>query len=84
METKVDCGRMDRIRRKFGFLNWLDMSVVGSRGGLSLVWKSDVKVSLHSMSINHVIVLVSFTIDNNVWQFTGFYSALSTADRKQT
>ncbi|MBA0633771.1 hypothetical protein Godav_005215, partial [Gossypium davidsonii] len=47
----------------------------GSRGGLCLVWKRDVTVSLRSFSKNHLNALVKEDSDDKEWRFTGFYRA---------
>ncbi|KAA3486285.1 reverse transcriptase [Gossypium australe] len=75
METKIDSKRMERIRRRSGFVSGIDVGAEGSRGGLCLAWREDVKVSLKTFSKHHIDVLVE---DNNVqgeWRYTGFYGS---------
>ncbi|KAK5785354.1 hypothetical protein PVK06_039928 [Gossypium arboreum] len=43
METKIDEKRMEKIRRRCGFGNGIDVSTEGSRGGICLAWKEDVQ-----------------------------------------
>ncbi|KAA3478618.1 reverse transcriptase [Gossypium australe] len=75
METKIDSKRMERIRRRSGFVSGIDVGAEGSRGGLCLAWREDVKVSLKTFSEHHIDVLVE---DNNVqgkWRYTSFYGS---------
>ncbi|KAA3490758.1 BEACH domain-containing lvsC [Gossypium australe] len=48
METKINDKRMERIRRRCGFVNGIDMGAEGLRGGLCLAWKEEIKVSLRT------------------------------------
>ncbi|KAA3479552.1 reverse transcriptase [Gossypium australe] len=43
METKVNNRRMERIRRRSGFTNGIDVGADGSRGGLCLTWREGYK-----------------------------------------
>lgn len=65
---------MELIKRSCGFLNGIDVSVIGSKGGLSLGWKEDVKIQLKSFSNSHIDVEVT-NDDSTNWHFTGFYDA---------
>ncbi|KAA3473246.1 reverse transcriptase [Gossypium australe] len=57
---------MEKVRRNCGFMNGFDIEAEGSRGGLCLAWKEDIKVTLRSFSRNHI----------DVMRFTGFYGSL--------
>ncbi|KAH1107949.1 hypothetical protein J1N35_011717 [Gossypium stocksii] len=43
METKLNKKRMEKVRRSYGFTNGIDIEAEGSRGGLCLAWKGDIK-----------------------------------------
>ncbi|KAA3477433.1 reverse transcriptase [Gossypium australe] len=58
METKIDDKRMERIRRRSGFVNGIDVGAEGSRGGLCLAWREEIKVSLKTFSKNHIDILI--------------------------
>lgn len=58
IETKVNSKKMERIRKKCGFENGIDISVEGSRRGLSLGWKESISVNLKSFSNPHIDVEV--------------------------
>lgn len=48
MEKKLNNKKIERVRRKCGFLCGIEVDADGSRGGLCLAWKEDVNVSLRS------------------------------------
>ncbi|KAA3468220.1 reverse transcriptase [Gossypium australe] len=73
METKVDSKRMERIRRRSGFVNGIDVGAAGSRGGLCLAWRKDFRVSLKTFSKNHIDVKVAESNVQGEWRYTGFY-----------
>lgn len=49
---------MERIRRRCGFLNGIDVDATGSRGGLSLAWRRDINIRLQSYSKSHIDVQI--------------------------
>ncbi|KAA3484939.1 hypothetical protein EPI10_006990 [Gossypium australe] len=59
---------MEKIRRQCGFFNGIDVSTIGTRGGLSLDWRSEVSVVLRSFSNNHIDVNIE---DSEVGQLGG-------------
>ncbi|KAA3460557.1 reverse transcriptase [Gossypium australe] len=76
MKTKVNDRRMERIRRRSGFINGIEVGANGSRGGLCLAWREECKVSLRTFSKNHIDVLIEERNVQEVWRFTGFYGSL--------
>lgn len=56
-------------------MNGFEVSVMGTRGGLSLAWLGKVSVSFKSYSINHIDVDVCEIGTNKSWCFTAFYRA---------
>ncbi|KAA3481221.1 reverse transcriptase [Gossypium australe] len=75
METKVDSKRMERIRRRSGFENGIDVGAEGSRGGLCLVWREDFRVSLKTFSKIHINVKFEESNVQGDWRYTGFYGS---------
>ncbi|KAK5803400.1 hypothetical protein PVK06_031045 [Gossypium arboreum] len=75
METKIDGKRMERIKRKCGFENEIDVGAEGSRGGISMAWKAGITIRLNNFSKNHIDVLVKENNVNQEWRFTGFYGS---------
>ncbi|KAA3488794.1 reverse transcriptase [Gossypium australe] len=80
METKLNQKRMKRVRRSCGFNSGIEVEADGSRGGLSLAWKSDIGVTLRSFSKWHIDVLVREG-SSQEWRFTGFYGSPYSKDR---
>ncbi|MFQ6655549.1 hypothetical protein Gotur_026063 [Gossypium turneri] len=76
METKLSKQCMEKVRRKCGFQNGIDVDAEGSRGGLCLAWKVEITVTLRSFSKNHIDAMVMEETDNKEWRFTGFYGSL--------
>ncbi|KAA3477124.1 reverse transcriptase [Gossypium australe] len=66
IETKINDKRMERIRRRCGFVNGIDVGAEGSRGGLCLAWREEIKVSLKTFSKNHIDVLIEES-NNSSW-----------------
>ncbi|KAA3455040.1 reverse transcriptase [Gossypium australe] len=75
METKLDQVRMEGVRRKYGFTNGIDVEAEGSRGGLSLVWKGDIDVTIRSYSKWHIDAIVGGETGQDDWRFAGFYGS---------
>ena len=72
METICDHKAMEIIRVRLGFDAKLVVDRVGNSGGLFLLWKVDVDVSLLSYSRFHIDTVVT-SHNNKVWRLTGFY-----------
>ncbi|KAA3480980.1 reverse transcriptase [Gossypium australe] len=75
METKIDRKRIEKVRRRCGFPNGIDIYAKGTRGGLSLAWKEEFKVTLRSFSKNHIDVMVKEENTDAEWRFTRFYGS---------
>ncbi|KAL4363826.1 hypothetical protein GQ457_04G030920 [Hibiscus cannabinus] len=73
IETKLSKVRMESAIRKCGFQCGFDVAAVGSRGGLSLGWSSDVNVSIRSFSQFHIDADITEVSSSSTWRFTGFY-----------
>ncbi|MBA0626376.1 hypothetical protein Godav_004054, partial [Gossypium davidsonii] len=56
IEMKLCSIQMERVRRSYGFFNGIDVQTIGSRGGLCLAWKDDVKIGLRNFSNSHINV----------------------------
>ncbi|KAA3468943.1 reverse transcriptase [Gossypium australe] len=75
METKLNKSRMERVRRKCGFICGVEVEAEGSRGGLCLAWKEDIKVTLRSFSKWHIDVIIKEDDIEGEWRFTGIYGS---------
>lgn len=56
--------------------------MIGSSGGLLLYWTDSIKVTLRSYSQGHIDCSVS--LDDLVWQFTGFYGRPCISERHKS
>lgn len=76
MKMKLNNKKMELVRRRFDFLNGVDISTEGSRRGLCVAWKENCMAFLKSYSSNHVdMEIVDGNTDETLW-FTGLYRAL--------
>lgn len=73
MEKKLDSIIMEKVCRRGGFLNGIDVAIEGTMGGLILGWKSDINVSLRSYSSNYVDMVLKGPEDEVHWRLTDFY-----------
>lgn len=76
METKINKVQMEKVRRSLGFLNDIDVSVEGSRGGINLAWKEGISVFVRSFSIGHIDADLEDKENSVQWQFSGYYGSL--------
>ncbi|MBA0633782.1 hypothetical protein Godav_029252, partial [Gossypium davidsonii] len=83
-ETKLDKQRMEKVRRRCGFINGIDIEAEGSQEGLCLAWKGDTRISLQSYSRNHIDIMVKEGNDKAEWRFTGFYGTPYVNNRSAT
>lgn len=66
---------MELERRQCDFLKGLEVSAIGSRGGLCLAWKDVVQVDLNRFSFNFIDVVIKGPEEDNPWRLTGFYGS---------
>lgn len=64
---------MKKIHRSYGFLFGIDISAIGSKGGLCLAWKEGLSINLKSFSSNPIDVVINGAHSNENWRFTGFF-----------
>lgn len=67
------------LRVKMLFDNCLTVDSVGLSGGLMLLWKGELDLSVLSFSLGHIDSCVRSRNGNFVWRFTGFYGNPVTA-----
>lgn len=56
METKLNVAKMEKVHKRFGFHNDIDVSTYVIRGGLSLGWGIRVSTTLKSISKHQIDV----------------------------
>ncbi|CAM8895291.1 unnamed protein product [Rhodiola kirilowii] len=54
IETKMDKGRAEVLRRKLGFECGLGVDSNGRSGGLALWWKEEIQLTVESFSSHHI------------------------------
>jgi exonuclease III len=70
-ETKLDEKRMEKFQWLLGMPNMVVHNCDGKSGGLALLWKSDVDISIRDVKRLYIDVNIS---DGGVsWRFTGVY-----------
>ena len=80
-ETKVSEDRMDKVLNSIGFSKKLVVDAKNTTGGLCLMWKSSVSVSLVDFNKDLIAVKVSDAIYN--WIFVGFYRPSYASKKKK-
>ncbi|XP_030502832.2 uncharacterized protein LOC115718003 [Cannabis sativa] len=83
METKLSTGSINKIRVALNFPNGFEVPRRGLGGGLMLLWKDNIDVTLLNYSMNHITCYVQ--CDNiPKFHFSGFYGAAETQLRPHT
>ncbi|KAM6564495.1 hypothetical protein CsatB_024493 [Cannabis sativa] len=83
METKLQYGNIDKFRKQLHFPNGIEVPRQGQGGGLMLLWKSHVTLSINNYSLNHIDCFVE-SHDGPSLHFTGFYGHPSASQRHLT
>ena len=58
VETKLNRDWMDMVKDKCNFKNGLYVDNIGSKGGLAMLWKEEVKLDIQTFSQSHIDCLV--------------------------
>ena len=72
VETWTDDDRLDQVLRNFDFVNKWSVPSGNRRGGLVLLWKEDIRITVEDSSKYCIDVLVEKNTPQE-WRFTGFY-----------
>ena len=83
MTTKLTVREMEPIKSELGFPSMLAVSNEGRRGGLALLWKSEVVVNTQTYSPHHIDVQV-LGQPSQPWRLTGFYGYLEKQMKPET
>ncbi|XP_021600717.1 uncharacterized protein LOC110606275 [Manihot esculenta] len=80
METKANGVRMEQIKSLLRFSHCFSVDCVGIGGGLSLMWKDDVKLAITGYCSNFIDSTIGDGSD--CWRFTGFYGCPESGRRR--
>ncbi|XP_042944769.1 uncharacterized protein LOC122278652 [Carya illinoinensis] len=83
-ETKVSSRIMDRVKYQVGLHNCLTVDCEGRSGGLSLLWRQEVELTIKSFSKHHIDAEVKDSDNKGWWQVTGLYRHPETSRREET
>lgn len=72
METELTVREMEPIKTELGFASMLAVPSDGRRGGLAMLWKTDVMIDTQTYSPHHIDVQVLMP-STQPWRLTGFY-----------
>ncbi|MBA0844961.1 hypothetical protein Goarm_000045 [Gossypium armourianum] len=78
-----DNSRMERVRQLCGFNCCIDVLAMGTRGGLSIGWKSEVAINLRSFSKHHIDINIEDSKVRENWRLTSFYGAFEARGRSE-
>jgi exonuclease III len=81
--TKMDRRRIERFRWNLQMPNFVVKHCMGYSGGLALLWKRDVDVTIKSISKYHIDALVKEE-DGCVWRLTGIYGEPKAEGKEKT
>ncbi|GLT72046.1 hypothetical protein SLA2020_440170 [Shorea laevis] len=74
METKLRQNKIQNLRIKLGMDGAFVVDCVGHSGGLALLWRAEVDITIQNYSRRHINVIVTNT---------GFYVQLDVAHREE-
>ncbi|BFG30893.1 hypothetical protein CerSpe_171670 [Prunus speciosa] len=82
-ETKKTIQQMAGVSAQLGAIGQFSVSRNGRAGGLALLWRHGVKVSIRSFSSGHIDAMIE-GVTQNCFRFTGFYGNPDLASRKHS
>ncbi|KAK6122599.1 hypothetical protein DH2020_043656 [Rehmannia glutinosa] len=71
METKLHTTKASRLRENVGFFNGFTVDSVGNSGGLALLWREEIDVSVKFLGRFCIDTIINS--NGFLWRFTGFY-----------
>ncbi|KAF5443558.1 hypothetical protein F2P56_036105, partial [Juglans regia] len=82
-ETKLKARAMENCKFRLHLTHCFTVDCVGRSGGLSLLWKGDLRVRVQSFSLHHIDALIQDG-DGPEWRFTGVYGNPEVVNRYLT
>lgn len=80
-EMKSNARHMDRLRLELNFDRSFTINSRGSSGGLCVLWKDEITLSLRSYSLNHIDFNMGDPGEVTYWCLTVFYGYYVVSDR---
>ncbi|XP_023871998.2 uncharacterized protein LOC111984613 [Quercus suber] len=84
METKLVVTEFDSIKEGLKRSQGLVVPSIRRSGGLVLLWKKELSVSVQSYSESHIDAIVNQNDGSQKWRFTGFYGNPDTSRREES
>lgn len=81
-ETKNNREAVTKLVKELRFGGSQSVFGEGNSGGLSLLWREEVNISINSSSIGHIDATIKEEL--GWWRFTGFYGNLVTYKREES
>ncbi len=81
METKLNRKKMESIKTRLGYDGIFVVDSHGKSGGLALMWKSDILITIQNYSRWHIHAMIQLDSTAKEWIFTGFYAHPEVAKR---
>ena len=75
--------RLKQIKKDIQFDCLFFVARVNRGGGLAMLWKNSINLSVESISKNHIDSIIDKDLSED-WRFTGFYGELDTQKRKES
>lgn len=82
-ETKYFAGQLEKIRVRCRIARYFGVNRVGLEGGLGLLWKEKVAISLLSFSVGDIDTNITFS-SKKFFHFTSFYGSLEAILREHS
>ena len=83
METKMHHNRLEFLKGKVGMEHMFVVDSVGWSGGLVLLWKDGLSVTIQNYIRCHINVLMKTADGGEEWKLTCFYGHPEVAKRKE-
>ncbi|PPR87249.1 hypothetical protein GOBAR_AA33441 [Gossypium barbadense] len=82
-ETKMNAAEFQRVKNRCRLQNRLVVNAEGRRGGLAMMWKDEIAVTIQNYSKHHIESLVKMDGNSNI-RVTGFYGHLNPNERSSS
>ncbi|XP_075658739.1 uncharacterized protein LOC142628549 [Castanea sativa] len=84
METKLIVEEMKRVQREIGWVQGIVVASKGRSGGLALLWKPEIKVTVRFINRWYIDVVIDSGGDIGEWRLTWFYGNPITHKRTES